>query len=535
MDPMIQQVRAVLYGMWRQRWYGLAALWLVCLAGWLGVSLIPNTYQSTARVYVKYNNLLPTVTGVGTKGQGQAQQVDIVRQTLTSRPNLEKILRRSNPDLGTVDSAALDGTILDMASKISVAPQGSEDLYGISFTADDASMSNAQRAQFAQRVVENLIAIFVEDNVASDRDQLEVTSRFIDEQVSAREKQLEDAESKKAAFDQKFFDQLPGEGDISSRIESTRTELGKTEQDLVQAQGSLRALQAQLAGTPATINAPLYNAPRGSTNFGTGTKYDPTTTRGQMETLERQIAEGLARGYTEKHPDVVAARAQVARLKAQLAREPKIRDGQTATEAAAAQANPVYVNLRSLLFDKQSSVAALGARKAQLEGYMNDMRGKQTQAPDILAQQAKLNRDYSALKTGYDNLLKSREDVRLRSDISSQTKQIEFRTVDPPTLDEMPIAPNRPLLLSVVLGAALLVGMGVAFAVSMLRPSYFSEDRLATETGLPVLGSVGEVVNPSRQRRERRSTIGFIGATGAAIGVYAVMMIINMVRNGGGV
>ena len=129
MDSMVQQIRATLYGMWRQRWFGLAALWLVCMAGFIAVSLIPNSYQSTARIYIHYNSLLPTVTGTAGKGVGQLSQVDVVRQTLTSRPNLVKVLRRSDPDLSAVDDAALDGTIADMTTKISIAPQGNENLY----------------------------------------------------------------------------------------------------------------------------------------------------------------------------------------------------------------------------------------------------------------------------------------------------------------------------------------------------------------------------------------------------------------------
>ena len=536
MDSMMQQVRATLYGMWRKRWFGLAALWLVCVIGWIAVSLIPNSYQSTARVYVKYNNLLPNVTGVSQKGLGQQAQIDVVRQTLTSRPNLEKVLRRSNPDLSSVDSSALEGPIAALAANITVAPQGSENLYGLSFTADNSDLNDKARAAFAARVVQNLIDIFIEDNVASDRDTLNEASRFIDEQISAREKLLEDAEAKKAAFDAKFFDQIPGDGDITTRTNQARTELDKTEQGLVQETGSLRALQAQMAGTPATISAPLYNSPSAAPqHFGTGTRYDPATTEGRIEALERSISDGLSRGDTEKHPDIVLARAQLARLKAQLAKEPKAADGSSAAPGApAAQPNPVYVNLRGLLFDKQSTVAALSARRAQLQAIMADLRNKQISAPDVVAQQAKLTRDYQVLKDGYDNLLRSREQIRLRGDIANKTKEVEFRTVDPPTQDDTPVAPNRPLLLSLVLVGGLVAGLGVAFAASQLTPSYVSEERLAAETGLPVLGSVGEIISPTRRKRERRFAIGFAAATAGAFGMYAVIMLLNMLRGGGG-
>jgi len=532
MDAMFQQVRATVYGMWRKKWFGLAALWLVCVIGFIAVSLIPNSYQSTARIYVHYNGLLSSVTGLANKeGGGQLQQIDVVRQTLTSRPNLEKVLRRTDLDLTGVDGTALDGMIAEMATKIVVAPQGNENLYGIAFTADKAQLGDKARAQFAQRVVQNLLDIFVEDNVASDRDSLNEGGRFLDEQIAQREKELSTAEAKKAAFEQKYFDQIPGEGDVGSRMSATRTELDKTDQDLVQAQGSLRALQSQLASTPATINAPLYNGPRASTNFGSGTKYDPTSTHGKIEALDRSISDALSKGYTEQHPDMVLFRAQMVRLKKQLASEPKNSDG-TSKEIAAAQANPVYVNLRSLLFDKQSSVAALSARRSQLGAIVENLRGKQVKAPEIGAEQAQLNRDYEVQKAGYENLLRSREQIRLRGDISTQTKEIEFRTVDPPTLPKVPIAPNRPLLLTLVLVGGLVLGLGVAFLASQLHPSYVTEDRLASDTGLPVLGSIGEVIAPAAKRRERRLSLGFAAAATAAVGVYALMMVINLVRSG---
>ena len=43
---------AYLGAIWQYRWQGLAAAWVVCVLGWLGVAIIPNTYKSTAQVYI---------------------------------------------------------------------------------------------------------------------------------------------------------------------------------------------------------------------------------------------------------------------------------------------------------------------------------------------------------------------------------------------------------------------------------------------------------------------------------------------------
>ena len=42
------------FGMWRYRWQALAVAWVVALAGWVWVLLIPNQYDATARVYDRW-------------------------------------------------------------------------------------------------------------------------------------------------------------------------------------------------------------------------------------------------------------------------------------------------------------------------------------------------------------------------------------------------------------------------------------------------------------------------------------------------
>lgn len=524
MESSVQQLRAILYAIWRKRWYGLAAVWAVCIVGWLAVALIPNQYKSDARVYVRVNTVLPTQLGIN-KGGGALQQIDVVRQTLTSRPNLEKVLRRTDMDLTNVEGAELDAMLIALSESISVAPQGSNNLYAISYTAKDPALSDSKRAAFAQRIVQNLIDIFVEDNVASDRDSLNQSIRFLDEQIAARETQLEAAETKKAEFDRQYFDRLPGEGDVASRLSQARAELDRIDNEYIQARSSLGALQAQLSSTPQAMRG----AVTGSARFGTGTRYDPVSARGRIEALERQVSDAISRGFTEKHPDIVSARAQMARLQADAAKEPVAGSG----DVAAANANPVYVNLRSLVFEKQSQTAALAARRAQLSGTINELRTAQTQQPEIFAQQSKLNRDYSVLRSGYENLLQSRERIRLRSDVASQTDEVQFRTIDPPTLPADPVAPNRPLLLTLVLLGGLVVGLAVAFLASQLHPTYITEEKLAVDTGLPVLGSVAEVVDGEAKARGRKMVVAFAGLGLGLVGIYALMLVVQLVGRGG--
>src|SRR3954451_2211952 len=93
MDGLYEQLRIALHQVWRRRWLALGVAWGVCLAGWLVVALIPSKYESTARVFVTMQSVLPNQVGI----TSQERQNDLtrLRQTLVSTANLEKVVRRT--------------------------------------------------------------------------------------------------------------------------------------------------------------------------------------------------------------------------------------------------------------------------------------------------------------------------------------------------------------------------------------------------------------------------------------------------------
>lgn len=524
MGSIYEQVLSTLYGVWRKRWHGLATMWVVCLVGWAIVAMIPNQYESDARIYAKWSSILPDKLGF--QGDDKMKQIDVVRQTLTSRPNLEKVVRRTDLAQKVETDTDLDAIIQKLTENITVKSQ-QDDLFTLTYTSSDKDYSDNQNAAMAQRVVQNLISIFVEENVSSDRDNLNQAIRFFEDQLSARARELEDAERRRAEFEQKYIGRLPGTGNVTERLATAQSELEKVSQDLIQAQSSLGALRGQLSSTPATIDAPLFNVDNGSA----GSRFEPGSAGSRIEALEKQVSDAYARGWTDAHPDVVTARAQIRSLQGQAAREaaaPKPRDRQNA-----AQANPVYVNLRSLLFDKQSSVAALSARRSQLQRDIASYQSGVVEQPGIVAEQAKLNRDYAVLKSQYDSLLKSREEVRLRSDVENKTDQVRFQIVDPPSMPRQPIAPNRPLLLTLVLAVGLAAGIATSFLFSQIYTTYITPTKLQDTFGVPVLGSVTELVSEQQRAQARFWLWGFTVLSAGLVGIFGMLLVYQVLFGSG--
>ncbi len=71
--------------------------------GWVGVYLVPNQFESSARLYVDADAILtPLLRGLAADS-APTTQLEILQRTLLSRPNLEKLISKTDLDL-TINS-----------------------------------------------------------------------------------------------------------------------------------------------------------------------------------------------------------------------------------------------------------------------------------------------------------------------------------------------------------------------------------------------------------------------------------------------
>src|SRR6266851_1086055 len=99
MDDIRELIMAKAAAMWRRRWHGALVAWLVCLAGWTVVMNLPNTYQTSSRIYVDSETLLrPLLRGLAVQTD-LASQVEYMQRTLLSRPNLDNVIRMTDLEL----------------------------------------------------------------------------------------------------------------------------------------------------------------------------------------------------------------------------------------------------------------------------------------------------------------------------------------------------------------------------------------------------------------------------------------------------
>lgn len=519
MNSITEEIRLALHAIWMRRWLALGVAWGICLTGWLIISMIPNRYESKARIYVQLQSLLPDK--VGLNGPERQQSIDRVRETLTSTVSLKKVV------LGTDlrNQASSEQDVLDQAASLAKSikvVEEQDNLFDISASSSRSGLSNAQNAKLATAIVQKLINLFEEENLSGGRNETGESLRFLDNQIAEREKTLQAAEDKRAQFEQKYMGLLPGVGSIEERVAAAQNELNQVNAQLVASQSGLSSMNGQLAGTPATITTPgsSYFVPGGGGGMGPA--------HALVAQLQGQIAAGRARGWTDNYPDMQALYSQLASARAEAAHEASGGGGGgLRSSPGVSTANPMYMTLKSMQAEKQAAVAAASARKSQLESELAQIQARQTAEPGVAAEQARLNRDYDVLKQEYDKLVANREEVKLRGQVQTQTDAVKFRVIDPPENPRSPASPNRPILLIGVLIAGLLGGVAAAYAHSKLKATYATVAHLSKASGMNVIGSVTRVLNPQQKELEQKRLKWFQGGLGALGGVLLLLLVIE--------
>ena len=110
----------------------------------------------------------------------------------------------------------------------------------------------------------------------------------------------------------------------------------------------------------------------------------------------------------------------------------------------------------------------------------------------------------------------------------------DFRLIDPPRVSPHPVAPNRLLLLPLVLVISLAAGLGACFAASQIRPVFMDARTLREVTGLPLLGTVSLAQEQASRIRESSGFKRFMLGLAALIGAFAIGMALLVVISGRG-
>ncbi|MEP2235024.1 MAG: XrtA system polysaccharide chain length determinant [Alteripontixanthobacter sp.] len=507
MNEVFEEFRAAIHSVWHRRWLALAIAWGVCVLGWLIVALIPNSYESKARIFVQVDDVLVDQTNIASTAEDDILRV---RQTLASKVNLEKVVKSTALGKGLTTQGQLDQAIDELAEDTIVKSE-EDNLFELIVTVGEGHLSEAENARLSQEVVQKLIDVFREENIAGNRGELAETVVFLDQQLNERKLELEEAEQRRLQFEAQHPELIGGAGGVSGRIAQARSESRSVSADLAAAQSALAAIEGQLSNTPRTI---------------AGSPAAMGGARGALAQAEANLGGLRARGLTANHPDVISAQRQVNQLRQAVAAE--------GPQGSSAITNPAYSSLLSIRAERQANVQALQSRSAAIQSEMGNLMADQANEPGVAAEMTRISRDYEVLRNKYDELLADREKLRFRGDVENNRSSFRFDVIDPPSVPRVPAAPNRLLLLLGVLFAGLGAGVAGSLAMSRLRSTFSTAGKLERVMELPVIGTVSKTMTEAARAQHRKKLKIFAAATASLGGLFVLLMGIEILTRSTG-
>jgi len=427
------------------------------------------------------------------------QRIATMQQQVLSRNRLQPLIERR----GLARHTSVDQAVDDIRQNLSIEPvepdygdtskrrkpgQGT-DLPGfyVNFTADDPKI--------AQDVCTDLTSMLLEENLKLREQVAQSTTDFLSRQLDEAKRNLEDQDSKLAAFKKQYMGQLPGDEEnnlkilmgLNSQLEANTQMLNRAQQDKAYAESQLAQ---QLA---------VWNSVQSSTN--------PESLQKQLAQLQSQLITLQAR-YTDDHPDVVKTKNDIAEVKRRLKEINAASDHDDPTQKESVSEPPEIRQLRLQMHQYGDAIAQASRDQKRLQRDIQIYQGRLALSPGIEEQYKQLTRDYDTAQKFYNDLLAKKNQSGMQTEMERAQQGEQMRLLNPANLPDSPSFPNRWLFSGGGLGIGLAMGFGLAMWLELSDKSIRTEQDVLAALNLPMLVSVPWVgARPEDRRNGKRPKV----------------------------
>jgi uncharacterized protein involved in exopolysaccharide biosynthesis len=467
----------------RRTLFGLTiAICLFAVAGTL-VFLWPSTYRSSATILIEEPSVAPDMVK-STVSSLASEQLQILQTRIMTTQNLGNLIDEFNlypaaqknltPRSELIDSLR-DKVNMTMTNVDVTDPKsGRADRLTIAFTLS----FDARSPDLAQKVTNKLVELYLAENNKNREEKAAVTTEFLSSETSKLRDQVRDLEAKLADVRARYAGNLPDQQatnddmlnqaesqlmDTQRQIEAQRQRRGFLSAQLSSISPYAPPVDGQLSANPAAqLQALQVQYATLSSQYGpnhpdvvrlkrqiqglqssTGTSGDTSALRSQLQKVTDELNAGIQR-YGAKHPDVIRLKKEQSSLRKQIA---SAGSGGGSSLMSPSPDNPTYIQMQSQLGDITSDLRGLQAQEAGLQQHIADLRALKAQAPQAEREYDSIKQQYDAAVARYQATKEKASDARVAQNLEDARQGATFSLLEPPNLPDIPVKPNRPLLL----------------------------------------------------------------------------------------
>jgi polysaccharide chain length determinant protein (PEP-CTERM system associated) len=373
--------------------------------------------------------------------------------------------------------------------------------------------------QKAADVTNALVAFYVDENAKLREQKATGTTQFLRAQLDELKDRLARQSAQLNAFRGLHTGELPQMQDANLKtLERLNTQLQLNTENQRRSLERREGLTRQLAEEVVAPTTEVRN---------------PAAAR--LTELQRRLAESLAR-YSERHPEVVRIRAEIATVEGQLAAAAP----QNGSKGAAGEGGTDMILERFRDSIGQVDREALGQIDVELTTLREEeQRLRQTLAtyeqrvensPKREGEFSDLSREYDATAQLYNTQLKRYEDARLAEIMEERGTGETIRVLDRALPPSLPVAPSRVALVIMAVVMSIVLAVAAIFVAERLDTSFHTLDDLRAFTRIPVSASIPRIVTARDARRARWRFCA--GVLGAACGLTLILLVSSYLTDG---
>jgi polysaccharide chain length determinant protein (PEP-CTERM system associated) len=485
----------------------------VCtLLGILIAAVLPNRYQAETTLLVEPQSISRSLVDSGVDEKELGSRLHLMTMQILSRSRLARIIDdlKLYPDLA--EEKTREDVIAYMRSQIWVEPvlpalQTDPKARG------DAEV-NTFRLYFrhdspgtAAAVANRLASDFIDEHI---RDRVQVsgdTAEFIEAELNRLSQRIREVDNQIARIKGENAGSLPEDRAANETLQ----------------QRSLDALrEAERIRSEAESDATFYRQQatmiRGSESGRDNIVGRTVSPAVRAQEIEMRLSELRSRGLTDRHPDVVAATAELDGIRARIA--------ESGAEPGAA---PSSIAEQEALGLSQRAALRAESQTALIERLREELQATQdriARTPLVAEQLDGLAREYESLSSSIRDYSNKRLEAQVSANMERRQKGEQFRVLEPAFPPSDPESPNRPLIviLGVLLGLAL--GGGIAVVLEAVDNSVHDSRGLQDRLRIPVLVTIPKIRLRSdviaQRRRRMREAMAAAAVSGLVLFVSAV-------------
>jgi uncharacterized protein involved in exopolysaccharide biosynthesis len=228
--------------------------------------------------------------------------------------------------------------------------------------------------------------------------------------------------------------------------------------------------------------------------------------------LDGQLRQLLSQ-YTDKHPEVKIARAQLDTINKELEDLKSSSEQDKQVKIATRRNNPQIANLEIQIAAAKRDLTLKQSDFSRTQSDYAELQQRLRSTPMLTLEAQKIDRDYDTLRKEYDALVSQKENAIFSAKVINDFNGETFRMQDPAYLPEAPVFPKRGLLYPFSLMLGLICGLAVALAIEARYLFTIQDARdVAHYTRLPLLVTLPKLMTEGeRQQRKVLRAAQFAG------------------------